>query len=78
MLPSDCAVTGHMMGGALMKMMDNAAGICAARHSRGRTVTACIDVVDFYQPILNGEMVFVTARIVFTSSKSMEIEVSPY
>ena len=74
-LPSDCAVTGHMMGGALMKMMDNAAGICAARHCRSRVVTASIDVIDFHEPITNGEMVFVTARITFVSNKSMEIEV---
>ena len=74
-LPSDCAVTGHMMGGALMKMMDSAAGICATRHCSARTVTACIDVIDFHEPVINGEVVFVTARMVFTSAKSMEIEV---
>lgn len=77
-LPSDCTVTGHMLGGALMKMMDNAAGICAARHCRGRTVTAGIGVINFHETIRNGEIVFVTARIVFTSAKSMEIEVSRY
>ena len=80
-LPSDCAVTGHMLGGALMKMMDNAAAICAARHCRGGgasrgVVTACIDVINFHETISNGGIMFVTARIVFTSSSSMEIEVS--
>lgn len=74
-LPSDCTVTGHMFGGSLMKMMDNAAGICAARHCRMRVVTACIDEINFHKPIMNGEMVFVTARMVYTSTKSMEIEV---
>ena len=33
-LPSDCYLTGHMMGGALMKMMDNAAQ--GRRHRGGR------------------------------------------
>lgn len=75
-LPSDCTVTGHMLGGALMKMMDNAAGICAARHCRGQTVTAGIDAIDFHKPVMNGDMVFVTASMIFTSAKSMEIEVS--
>jgi acyl-coenzyme A thioesterase 7 len=75
-LPSDCTVTGHMLGGALMKMMDNAAGICATRHCRGQTVTAGIDVVNFHETVVNGDMVFVTARMVFTSTKSMEIEVN--
>ena len=74
-LPSDCTVTGHMTGGALMKMMDSAAGISAARHCHNRTVTACIDVINFHHTITNGEIVFVTARVIFTSSKSIEIEV---
>ena len=74
-LPSDCTLSGHLTGGSLMKMMDNAAGICAARHAMGRVVTACIDEIDFHAPITNGQMVFVTARLVYTSSRSMEIEV---
>ena len=75
-LPSDCTVTGHLTGGSLMKMMDNAAGICAARHCKNRVVTVCIDEIDFHAPISNGEMAFVTSRLVYTSNKSMEIEVS--
>ena len=74
-LPSDCTVTGHLTGGSLMKMMDNAAGICAARHCHSRVVTAGIDEINFYEPISNGEMVFVTSRIIYTSNKSIEIEV---
>ena len=74
-LPSDCTSTGHLMGGPLMKMMDNAAGICAARHSRSVVVTASIDAIDFHHPVYNGEVVFCTARLVFCSSRSMEVEV---
>ena len=74
-LPSDCVNGTHLMGGALMKMMDGAAGICAARHCRSRVVTACIDAIDFHSPVLNGEVVFCTARLVFCSSRSMEVEV---
>ena len=74
-LPSDCVNGTHLMGGALMKMMDNAAGICAARHCRSRVVTACIDAIDFHSPVFNGEAMFCTARLVFCSSKSMEVEV---
>lgn len=74
-LPSDCTVTGHYMGGALMKKMDDAAAICASSYCRGLTVTACIDAIDFHSSITCGEVVFVTARLVFTSGKSMEIEV---
>lgn len=74
-LPSDCTMTRHLTGGSLMKLMDSVAGICAARHCNSRVVTACIDAIDFHSPILLAEVVFVTARVVFTSAKSMEIEV---
>ena len=74
-LPSDCTVTGHLMGGSLMKKMDEAAAICSASHCNGLTVAACIDAIDFHSSIVCGELVFVTARLAFTSAKSMEIEV---
>ena len=74
-LPSDCTVTGHLLGGALMKLMDDAAAICASTHCGGLTVTACIDAIDFHSPIACGEVVFVTARLSYISRKSMEIEV---
>ena len=74
-LPSDCTITGHLMGGSLMKKMDEAAAICAGSHSRKVPVTVCLDDIDFHSTIHCGEVVFVTARLLFTSSKSMEIEV---
>ena len=74
-LPSDCYLSGHMMGGSLMKMMDNAAGICAVSHCRTPVVTVCLEAINFHSPVMNGEAVFVTAELVFTSAKSMEIEI---
>ena len=73
-LPSDCTAS-HLMGGTLMKMMDSTAAMCGTRHCRTNVVTACIDAINFHEPIMNGEVVFVTARPVFTSNKSIEIEV---
>ena len=75
-LPSDCYLSGHMMGGVLMKEMDNAAGICSARHSGTSVVTASIDAIDFHEPVRTSEVVFVTARMVFTSSRSMQVAVT--
>jgi acyl-coenzyme A thioesterase 7 len=74
-LPSDCVRGAYLMGGPLMKLMDNAAGICAARHSRSPVVTACINAIDFHGPVRNGEAVFCTARLVFCSEKSMMVEI---
>ena len=74
-LPSDCVRGNYLMGGPLMKMMDSAAGICAARHSRSPVVTACINAIDFHGPVRNGEAIFCTARLVFCSEKSMMVEI---
>lgn len=58
-----------------MKMMDTAAGICSVRHCNTLAVTASLDGINFHEPVLNGELVFVTAQLIFTSSKSMIVEV---
>ena len=73
--PSNCTTTGFLTGGTLMKLMDEAAAICAMRHTKEVSVTACIDAMDFHRPVMNGEVVSATARVVFTSDKTMEIEV---
>lgn len=74
-LPSDCLLTGHMMGGTLMKMMDSAAGICSVKHCRSNAVTACMDAINFHTPVLLGEVVTAKAKVVFTSKRSLVVEV---
>lgn len=77
MLPSDCVGdTGLVAGGVVMKLMDNAAGVVAARHCGTNVVTVSVDEIDLLAPVLMGDLVFVRARPVFTSGKSMQIEVS--
>lgn len=46
-LLSDFMITRHLIG-SLIKLMDNVAGICAARHCNSHVVTACINATDFY------------------------------
>lgn len=72
--PSDC-IGNYVVGGTLMKMMDNAAGISAIRHCRTFTLTACIDAINFLEPVRNGEVMFFTAWPTFTSNRSIEVEV---
>lgn len=73
MLPSDCTKEGVVAGGVVMKLIDNAAGICAVRHCKTNVVTACIDDVDFRHKVHNGDLLVITANMQFTSAKSMEI-----
>jgi len=75
MLPSDCYSNGAVQGGVVMKLMDNAAGVVAARHCRSNVVTAAIDVINFRAGARNGQTVSIFARSTFTSGRSLEIEV---
>ncbi|KAK5894410.1 hypothetical protein CesoFtcFv8_011103 [Champsocephalus esox] len=58
-----------------MKLMDEVAGIVAARHCSTNIVTASVDAINFHRKIIKGCVVTVTGRLTFASNKSMEIEV---
>lgn len=74
--PSDCLSEGYIRGGSILKLMDEAAGVCSWRHCRGVImVTVCIDAIDFHSSVRIGERVYATARVVFTSSNTIEVEV---
>nr|XP_020475692.1 cytosolic acyl coenzyme A thioester hydrolase isoform X2 [Monopterus albus] len=72
--PSDCT-HNYVHGGATMKLMDEVAGIVAARHCNTNVVTASVDAINFHRKIKKGCVVTVTGRLTFVSNKSMEIEV---
>jgi len=75
MLPSQANPAGFVHGGELMKMMDNAAGVTAARHCNSNVVTALVNEINFYHPVLVGSLVTVNTRITFVSRSSMEVQV---
>ncbi|KAK1338144.1 hypothetical protein QTO34_001254 [Cnephaeus nilssonii] len=73
--PSDCTLHGFMHGGVTMKLMDEVAGIVAARHCKTNIVTASVDAINFHDKIRKGCVITISGRMTFTSNKSMEIEV---
>ncbi|XP_062889547.1 cytosolic acyl coenzyme A thioester hydrolase isoform X2 [Mobula hypostoma] len=73
--PSDCALHNFVQGGVTMKLMDEVAGIVAARHCKTNIVTASVDAINFHQKIEKGSVITVSGRMTFSSNKSMEIEV---
>ncbi|MCK9275930.1 MAG: hypothetical protein M0P57_12660 [Syntrophales bacterium] len=75
MLPNQANPAGFVHGGELMKMMDNAAGVTAARHCNSNVVTALVSEINFYHPVLVGSLVTVNTRITFVSRSSMEVQV---
>jgi len=74
MLPAQANPAGFVHGGELMKLMDNAAGVTAGRHSNSYVVTAQVNDIQFFQPVRVGSLVLVYAKITFVGRTSMEIQ----
>ncbi|XP_039697967.1 cytosolic acyl coenzyme A thioester hydrolase [Pteropus medius] len=64
-----------LCAGVTMKLMDDVAGIVAARHCKTNIVTASVDAINFHDKIKKGYVITISGRMTFTSNKSMEIEV---
>ena len=75
-LPQQANAAGNIHGGEIMKMMDSAAGIAAMRHSHMNAVTARVDELIFKKPIMIGDYVTCTGRVVYTGRTSMEVFVT--
>jgi acyl-CoA hydrolase len=73
MLPAQANPAGFVHGGELMKLMDNAAAVVAARHSHTNIVTASVENIEFFSPVRVGELVTVYGRLIFTSHSSMKV-----
>ncbi len=59
----DANLLGFVHGGVIMKLVDNAAGLVAIRHSRGPVVTAAVDEMSFIEPVQLGALVTVAASL---------------
>ena len=71
-------ILGDLFGGNLLAMIDQAAAVCAIRHSGGPSVTAAIDRVDFRERIPVGALVTCEAAVEFVGNSSMDITIEVY
>lgn len=74
MQPPDANVWGNVHGGAIMRMVDEAGGTVAVRHSRKRCVTVAMDSMTFKQPVYIGDLLTVRACLTYVGRSSMEVE----
>jgi acyl-CoA thioesterase YciA len=77
-MPADANAYGDIFGGWLMGQMDLAAGLVAARYSRGRAVTVAVEGMKFHAPVTVGDEVSVYADLVKVGRTSMTIEVQAW
>ncbi|MEH6452058.1 MAG: acyl-CoA thioesterase [Psychromonas sp.] len=71
--PSDVNFGGKVHGGAVMKWIDLAAYACSAGWSGKYCITAYAGGIRFIAPIHVGNLVEVTAQVIYTGSSSMHI-----
>ena len=77
-MPADTNAYGDIFGGWLVSLMDSAAGLIAARYSRGRAVTVALDGMQFHSPVAVGDEVSVYGEIVRVGRTSMTIAVEAW
>ena len=68
--PQDLNPMNTMFGGAVVALMDKAAGIVVSRWSRRAAVTASIDAIQFLTPLRQGQLVQIKAHVVYVGSTS--------
>lgn len=71
----DANLAGSVHGGTIMKMVDTAAGLAAAKHSGSLAVTAAMDEMAFLEPVSVGDVVTVKAMVNEAFTTSMEVGV---
>jgi acyl-CoA hydrolase len=72
---TDANPVGHVHGGVVMSLVDEAGGIAAARHVGRPVVTVAIDSMAFYSPIYVGNLVTLKASLNYVGRTSMEVGV---
>jgi uncharacterized protein (TIGR00369 family) len=75
MNPQDTNPAGNVHGGVIMRLIDTAAGVAAARHARSNVVTVSIDRLDFHCPAFVGNLMIFRASLNFVGKTSMEVGV---
>lgn len=75
MEPQHSNILGNVHGGELMKLMDNTAGIAAAKQAKGMVVTARVDEIEFHESVKIGDIVTVKAQVCYVGKSSIQVQV---
>jgi uncharacterized protein (TIGR00369 family) len=75
MHPEHANMLGHVHGGWIMKLVDEAGALACMRHAQKKVVTVAIDSMTFREPIRIGDLIILNAEVTYTGRTSMEAEV---
>lgn len=72
LLPNEANPLGTVHGGIIMRLVDEAGGVAAARHANRHCVTAAIDSMSFLAPARVGNLVILKASVNYVGTTSIE------
>jgi len=72
-LPTDTNLLENLLGGRLLHWIDIVGALASTRHARKTVATVSIEGVDFRHPIRKGEMVMLSARVIWTGRTSIKV-----
>lgn len=75
MNPGDANPAGNVHGGVILRLVDEAGGLAAIRHSRRTCVTVRLDSMTFLEPVSVGDFVTFKAQVNWVGRSSMEVGV---
>lgn len=75
MMPMDANHYGSVHGGAILKLVDEAAFVAATKHARKNVVMASMDHIVFRHPVNIGDMLNIKASVCYVGRSSMDVEV---
>lgn len=73
--PADINANGHIFGGWVLGMMDQAGGILAGRIAQGACATVAIEKMEFIAPILLRDIISVYATLEHRGRTSMGVRI---
>jgi len=75
MQPEHANNLGHVHGGWIMKLVDEAGALACMRHAQKRVVTVAVDSLVFREPIKIGDLIILNAEVTYTGHTSLEAQV---
>jgi uncharacterized protein (TIGR00369 family) len=75
MLPDRANHLGHVHGGWIMKLVDEAGGLAATRHARRPVVTVAVEGMVFHRPVPTGSVLRFEASVVAVGRTSIDVVV---
>jgi acyl-CoA hydrolase len=73
--PTDVNLDGNVRAGRVMRWIDEAAYVCGADWASAQVITSYIAGIRFFRPILVGDVIDVTARIIHTGLRGIHTSV---